>query len=216
MEIELKYLLRDNLAKDRILNDKHLLEIKDSSCDETIQMKAVYFDTEEGNLRRLQIALRARFENEKVVVTLKWKGSAQDGLHVRGELNVPSDIGYLEHPTVDIFKGSEIYDELLAAVSDKKLMPVMEMDYVRKAIQVDTGKSISVVSLDEGTIHTSNGDDEILEERWSCIPVTRRIWWLWAENWQPSIIWKQVIRANTRGGLNFWVLFRIENALHRI
>ena len=163
MEIELKYLLRDNLAKDRILNDKHLLEIKDSSCDETIQMKAVYFDTEEGNLRRLQIALRARFENEKVVVTLKWKGSAQDGLHVRCELNVPSDTEYVEHPTVDIFKGSEIYDELLAAVSDKKLMPVMEMDYVRKAIQVDTGKSISVVSLDEGTIHTSKGDDEILE-----------------------------------------------------
>ena len=163
MEIELKYLLRDNLAKDRILNDKHLLEIKDSSCDETIQMKAVYFDTEEGDLRRLQIALRARFENEKVVVTLKWKGSAKDGLHVRGELNVLSDTGYLEHPTVDIFKGSEIYDELLAAVSDKKLMPVMEMDYVRKAIQVDTGKSISVVSLDEGTIHTSKGDDEILE-----------------------------------------------------
>ena len=163
MEIELKYLLRDDLAKDRILNDKHLLEIKDSSFDETIQMKAVYFDTEEGDLRSLQIALRARFENEKVVVTLKWKGSAKDGLHVRGELNVPSDIGYLEYPTVDIFKGSEIYDELLAAVSDKKLMPVMEMDYVRKAIQVDTGKSISVVSLDEGTIHTSKGDDEILE-----------------------------------------------------
>lgn len=163
MEIELKYLLRDDLAKDRILNDKHLLEIKDSSFDETIQMKAVYFDTEEGDLRSLQIALRARFENEKVVVTLKWRGSAQDGLHVRGELNVPSDTGYIEHPTVDIFKGSEIYDELLAAVSDKKLMPVMEMDYVRKAIQVDTGKSISVVSLDEGTIHTSKGDDEILE-----------------------------------------------------
>ena len=41
MEIELKYLLRDNLAKDRILNDKHLVEIKDPSFDETIQMKAV-------------------------------------------------------------------------------------------------------------------------------------------------------------------------------
>ena len=52
---------------------------------------------------------------------------------------------------------------MLAAVSDKKLIPVMEMDYVRKAIQVDTGKSISVVSLDEGTIHTSKGDAEILE-----------------------------------------------------
>lgn len=163
MEIELKYLLRDDLAKDRILNDKHLLEIKNPACDETVQMRAIYFDTEEGDLRRLQIALRARFENERVVVTLKWKGSAQDGLHVRGELNVPAGSEYLDNPTVEIFKGSEIYDELLAAVSDKKLVAVMEMEYVRKAIQVDTGKSISVVSLDEGTIHTSKGDTEILE-----------------------------------------------------
>lgn len=163
MEIELKYLLRDDLAKDRILNDKHLLEIKNPVCDETVQMRAIYLDTEEGDLRGLQIALRARFENERVVVTLKWKESAQDGLHVRGELNVPAGSEYLDNPTVDIFKGSEIYDELLAAVSDKKLIPVMEMDYVRKAIQVDTGKSISVVSLDEGTIHTSKGDAEILE-----------------------------------------------------
>lgn len=163
MEIELKYLLRDDLAKDRILNDKHLLEIKNPACDETVQMRAIYLDTEEGDLRSLQIALRARFENERVVVTLKWKGSAQDGLHVRGELNVPAGPGYLDNPTVDIFKGSEIYDQLLAAVSDKKLVPVMEMDYVRKAIQVDTGKSISVVSLDEGIIHTSKGDTEILE-----------------------------------------------------
>ena len=163
MEIELKYLLRDDLAKDRILNDKHLLEIKNPACDETVQMRAIYLDTEEGDLRGLQIALRARFENERVVVTLKWKESAQDGLHVRGELNVPAGSEYLDNPTVDIFKGSEIYVELLAAVSDKKLIPVMEMDYVRKAIQVDTGKSISVVSLDEGTIHTSKGDAEILE-----------------------------------------------------
>lgn len=163
MEIELKYLLRDDLAKDRILNDKHLLEIKNPACDETVQMRAIYLDTEEGDLRGLQIALRARFENERVVVTLKWKGSAQDGLHVRGELNVPAGSEYPDNPTVDIFKGSEIYDELLAAVSDKKLVPVMEMDYVRKAIRVDTGKSISVVSLDEGTIHTSKGDAEILE-----------------------------------------------------
>ncbi len=163
MEIELKYLLNDNLAKDRILSDGHLMEIKDPACDETVQMKAIYFDTEEGDLRRMQIALRARFENERVVVTLKWKGSAHDGLHVRGELNVPAGSEFVHSPSVDIFKGSEIYDELLAAVADKKLVPVMDMDYVRKAIQVDTGKSISVVSLDEGTIHTSKGDSDILE-----------------------------------------------------
>ncbi len=163
MEIELKYFLGDNLTKEKILSDRHLLEIKDPNCDETIKMRAIYLDTENGDLRKLQIALRARYENERVVVTLKWRGSAQDGLHVRGELNVPASAEYLEKPTVDVFKGSEIYDELAEAVGNKPLISVMDMEYVRRSIKVDTGKSISVVSLDEGVIHTSKGDDEILE-----------------------------------------------------
>ena len=163
MEIELKYLLSDNLAKDRILSDKHLLEIKDPDCDETVQMRAIYCEQGDSNMQEIKTALRARYKNAKVVVKIKWKGSAHDGIHVRGELNVPAGPEYLENPTVDIFKGSEIYDELLEAVIDKKLVRVMEMNYVRKAIQVDTGRSISVVSLDEGTIHTVMGDAEILE-----------------------------------------------------
>ncbi|MBQ4650489.1 MAG: CYTH domain-containing protein [Firmicutes bacterium] len=163
MEIELKYSLTDNLAKDRILNDHHLAEMKDSSCDETLHMKAIYFDTAEGDLQRFQIALRARHENDRIVVTLKWKGSAQDGLHIRGELNVPGDETYLENPTVEVFRGSEIFEELEEAVSGKQLIPVMEMDYIRKSIQVDTGASISVISLDEGVIRAGDKEAEILE-----------------------------------------------------
>lgn len=163
MEIELKYSLTDNLAKDRILNDHHLAEMKDSSCDETLHMKAIYFDTAEGDLQRFQIALRARHENDRIVVTLKWKGSAQDGLHIRGELNVPGDETYLEKPTLEVFRGSEIFEELEEAVSGKQLIPVMEMDYIRKSIQVDTGASISVISLDEGVIRAGDKEAEILE-----------------------------------------------------
>lgn len=163
MEIELKYSLGDDLAKDRILKDKHLIEIKDPEADEIIQMKAIYYDTAESDLQRLHIALRARYENERIIVTLKWKGSVQDGLHVRGELNVPAGQDYLENPTVEVFRGSEIFEELEAAVAGKKLIAVMEMDFLRKSIQVDTGASISVISVDEGFIRTSKGDEEILE-----------------------------------------------------
>lgn len=163
MEIELKYSLNDNLTKERILNDHHLADMKDPECDETIQMKAIYYDTAEGDLQRFQIALRARHENGRIVVTLKWKGSAQDGLHVRGELNVPGNEAYLENPTVEVFRGSEIFDEVETALAGKPLVPVMEMDYVRKQIQVDTGASISVISLDEGVIRAAGKETEILE-----------------------------------------------------
>ena len=163
MEIELKYSLSDNLAKDRILDDKHLAEMKNPEGDETVQMRAIYFDTEDGDLRARKIALRARWENDHIIVTLKWKGSAADGLHVRGELNVPADEAYLAEPTVEIFRGSEIFDELEEAAGGKKLVQVMEMDFLRRSIQVDTGASISVISVDEGVIRTPQGDAEILE-----------------------------------------------------
>ena len=39
MEIELKYLLTEDIARERILDDKHLLEIKDPDSDETIRMR---------------------------------------------------------------------------------------------------------------------------------------------------------------------------------
>lgn len=163
MEIELKYFLGDNLAKDRILDDKHLAEMRNPEGDETLQMHAIYFDTAEGDLRRQQIALRTRFENEHIVVTLKWKGNAIDGLHVRGELNVPADEAYLAEPTVEIFRGSEIFEELETAVAGKPLVQVMEMEFLRQSIHIDTGASISVVSLDEGVIRTARGNAEILE-----------------------------------------------------
>ena len=98
-----------------------------------------------------------------MVATLKWGGSAKEGLHVRGELNVPVDEQFVRSPNVDVFKGSEIYEEIKATAGDKALQEVMEMDFTRKEIRVDTGKSISVISLDEGWIRTDGGDAPISE-----------------------------------------------------
>ncbi len=163
MEIELKYYLNDEIAKERIFNDKHLTEIKDPDFDETIEMKAVYMDTAQKDLMKKEMAFRVRKEGERLVATLKWGGSAKEGLHVRGELNVPVDEQFLQSPSVDVFKGSEIYEEIKVAAGDKPLQNVMEMDFTRKLIRVDTGKSISVISLDEGWIRTIGGNAPISE-----------------------------------------------------
>lgn len=163
MEIELKFLIDEGFTRDKIFNDKHLQEISEDGSIETIPMKAIYFDTEEKDLLRKEMAYRVRYEDGRIIATLKWGGSAEDGLHVRGELNVPVDEEFIKNPQAEIFQGSAIYDEILQAVGEKKLIPVMKMEFVRKQVQVDTGKSISVVSYDEGEIQTDKGNAPISE-----------------------------------------------------
>ena len=47
MEIELKFLVEDQLARDRILQDKYLEETAQKDSKEEIRMNATYFDTED-------------------------------------------------------------------------------------------------------------------------------------------------------------------------
>ncbi len=163
MEIELKYLFEDESSKDAIFDDKYIQKITDEGSEAVIPMRAIYLDTEDGALMKKEMAFRARFEGSKCVATLKWGGSAEDGLHIRGELNVAVEEDFAENPTIDVFRGSQIYDEIASAVGNARLMPVMEMNYVRREIRVDTGASISVLSVDEGEIKTAKGNLPILE-----------------------------------------------------
>ena len=45
MEVELKFLVEDKIARDRVLQDKYLESIVQEGSKEEIQMKATYFDT---------------------------------------------------------------------------------------------------------------------------------------------------------------------------
>ena len=157
MDVELKFLIENKLAQERILKDKHLTEIRDEGTEEELCLEATYFDTADFDLCSRKVAFRVRMENNRPVATLKWGGAAKDGLHVRGELNVPVEASYLENPGIDIFEGSELYDDLRAAVDGKALKPIMNINCLRKQMAVDTGKSISVVSLDIGEIVTDKG-----------------------------------------------------------
>lgn len=163
MEIELKFLIEEEFTKDRILQDDHLRKMTDEAEIEVIPMRALYYDTENQDLRNRGFAFRVRYENGLPVATMKWGGSSEDGLHRRGELNVTVDEEFAKNPDMHIFKGSEIYADLEDMVEDSKLVPVIEMKFVRKQIHVDTGRSISVVSCDEGEIITIKGNAPISE-----------------------------------------------------
>lgn len=153
MEIEFKYRPADDLVADKIFEDEYISKLKlgDFFC---VEMRAVYFDTLKGDLMKNKMAFRIRREDDKSVATLKWSGGSVDGLHVREEINrVPDDEKMLAKPTIEIFRDDcKIYDKLKKTVQDRTLVPVMETNFTRKRILLDTGRSISEFSFDSGEI----------------------------------------------------------------
>lgn len=153
MEIELKYLIDNEEIIEQIFQDPYLAKIKDKNSDEEIEMHAVYFDTEDRRLYREGIAFRVRKEGNKLIATLKWNGSSEEGMHKREEINVPvDDESKLTAPDVHIFDQSEMCEVLSKVVGKRKLIPLMDIYFKRRQMRLDTGKSISELSVDRGQI----------------------------------------------------------------
>lgn len=153
MEIELKYLLGDEEKADEIFADEFVNQIKDEKAEEKIDMDAVYYDTEERSLTEQKIAFRVRKEGEQYIATLKWDGTSDNGMHKRQEINVPvSDEKFAVSPDATIFSQSEMSEVLEAIIGSKKLNPLIEVKFTRRLIRLDTGKSISELSIDIGKI----------------------------------------------------------------
>ena len=153
MEIELKYQV-DNAEKiEQIFSDPYLESIKDKETEEEIEMHAVYFDTEDRRLYREGIVFRVRKEGRRLTATLKWNGSSEEGMHKREEINVPlTEEAKLVKPDIQIFDQSEMCQVLTDLVGKRTLIPMMDVYFSRRQVRVDTGRSISEVSLDRGRI----------------------------------------------------------------
>lgn len=157
METEFKYDLEDTSIFDSIVETagEKNLRLEDV---EVIDMHAAYFDTEDFDFRKKGIAYRIRQEDDRCTATIKWDVNVREGLHRREEFNlVVNDERFALDPNIDIFVSSDAYDVLLAAAGDKPLRQTITMDYQRKQFKVDTGRSISCISLDEGVIHHIDG-----------------------------------------------------------
>ena len=164
MEIELKYRLPKEVDIDAIFSDPDIEAIKDADSEESLDMQAVYFDTEDIRLSRDGIAYRVRREGNRIIGTLKWNGSSDEGMHVREEINVPiDDESKLTEPDISIFSESDIYDTLCRAVGDRKLKKMMTIEFTRRRARLDNGRAICELSADLGSVFADDKEAPISE-----------------------------------------------------
>ena len=164
MEIELKYGIPGNDVANAIWKDPYLKSIEEPDSRETLSMKGVYFDTEDHDLMKNDIALRVRQEGSRIVAALKWGDNSEGNLHKREEMNVAvTDEAQLEKPNLVVFEDSDIGKELIGLVGGKKLRKLMVVDVTRRRFRVDENNTIMEISIDRGEIITENGNEPILE-----------------------------------------------------
>lgn len=160
MEIELKYRIPGEEIAERIWEDSLFSEIEEEDSREEIDLRAVYYDTPELDLAKNEIAYRVRREGERLIATLKWKGKSDEGLHVREELTVPVAESA---PDLSVFMESDIGEELERLVADKELTELMSTDIRRRRFRIDTGTALFEISVDQGSVSTIYGTEEISE-----------------------------------------------------
>ncbi|MDD6154392.1 MAG: CYTH domain-containing protein [Eubacteriales bacterium] len=164
MEIELKYLLNNKEQADEIMNSEFVSAITIPGTERTLDMDALYFDTEDLDLSAERISYRIRLEGDAYVATVKEKGQVDAGMHRRVEVNVDLPEG-APHDAADLelFAGTDVYDDLKRAAKGKQLVLISEMKFTRKLKLINTGKSISEISADSGFMQTGDKTAPIME-----------------------------------------------------
>ncbi|MDO4518443.1 MAG: CYTH domain-containing protein, partial [Bacillota bacterium] len=160
MEIELKYIIPDEQTAQAIWDNQLFKDEEETNSRDEMSLHAKYFDTENYDLEREQIAYRVRREGDKHIASLKWKGHSEDGLHVREEINVPVDS---QEPNLEVFRESRVGSEALDFLKDKELKCLLETKVRRRNFRIDTGKGIYEISIDYGEIVTEGGNTPISE-----------------------------------------------------
>ncbi len=158
MEIELKYSIGTVEIADAIWEDEEvsLMEEDGSRCRE--ELRATYYDTDEFDLLKHNIAYRIREEGTRFIATLKWNGKTIGALHTREELNVNLGQGKCaDQPDPTVFSQSEIGVELLEIIGNKALRGFIEVHVSRRKVRVDNNQAILEIALDTGLVLTKNG-----------------------------------------------------------
>ena len=175
MEIELKYLIRDERTADDVWEGlKGRSDALTGSAEEKI-MDAVYFDGADERLAKEKIAVRVRREGRELVATVKWGGncalaldSAESALHARQELNVPAGSeNWLKEPPTDLFGETEIGKRIEEIMDDAPLVPLLETRFLRRLIRIEGGgperRMLCEAAVDTGEIAAGDRSVPICE-----------------------------------------------------
>ena len=121
-EIEVKMEIKDEAQIENIR--EFLQENKDQSW-QRIDMKAIYYDTEDNFYQKHKIAYRVRCENDCIVATYKSGKVNSDGLFERVEIN--KKVTKLT-PDINVFAEDKDIWSLIKTTKDKKFLPIVITD----------------------------------------------------------------------------------------
>lgn len=125
-------------------------------------LHAIYYDTNERQLRDQSVSLRSRKEGDEFMLTLKFKGEIINGLSVRKEIEQPCS-GFVE--SVNDLPEGEIKTHILSIVDKNALlMPRVEVKMQRTARYIEVDGTIIEVVSDSGTIKGPSGRQTQLHE----------------------------------------------------
>ncbi|MFZ7223716.1 inorganic triphosphatase [Avibacterium avium] len=120
-----------------------------------------YYDTADKFFAQHQMGLRVRKENQQFTLTLKTKGEALGGLHIRPEYNLPQ-----QNETPDLAQLVENYD-LDPCWKTLALQPIFATDFARETFLIRpefSPEPVEIeVALDQGKILACDKEVEISE-----------------------------------------------------
>lgn len=157
-EVELKLQVTDPGDWAGIVYFVHGLE---QVKQESFQMVASYFDTEDMQLNRQKISYRVREENHNFIATIKAGGAAENGMHRHFEVNVPVTS---DKPDLTVFKEVcvPLY-KVLSGIAIEDLQLIVKTDFRREAVTVEQKNSVLEIALDRGTLFGGTQSSGIME-----------------------------------------------------
>ncbi|TLU67268.1 CYTH domain-containing protein [Thalassotalea litorea] len=163
-EIELKYLICDNLDNTQLIQKftELLGELDVTTSHKQKFLNNIYFDSQKQVLRGLDIGLRIRKnQHGDAEQTIKTAGKVVAGLHQRPEYNLPV-LG--NFPTLAQFPNHIWPTGIDIESLESSLVPIFTTDFTRNAWHLKFADGSEVeLALDTGVIE-ANGEREIIKE----------------------------------------------------
>ncbi len=160
-EIELKFLLSAAEVENDQVVDKITAMLKAQNTDFQYTEKLLandYFDSDNLELRKMDMGLRIRSQGHKHEQTIKTAGKVVDGLHSRPEYNVDIKSNHL---ALALFPTHIWPDNLDVNTLQKNLQVIFTTNFTRQAWLINQDNNVIELALDRGTISTVSCTESI-------------------------------------------------------
>ncbi len=155
-EIELKFIVQHEAVPAL----RTLLDSLNGAHQAPRQLHNTYYETADNLLRRHDMGLRIRGDNDRYEMTIKAAGRVVGGLHQRPEYNIP-----LESNALDLARfPAEIWPQgVEVSALQQAVQPLFSTDFLREKWVVTHGESEIELALDQGEVKSGELSEPLCE-----------------------------------------------------